>query len=83
MARVVVGGLETAVATAKDQQRPDLEALAAVIARSPIVVARLRSAARRRLPVGLQELGFDELDLAILGWIAAEGRHAGRRFVRM
>jgi hypothetical protein len=52
--------------------QPDLETLAAVIARSPIVVAdpALR---RARLPAG-----FDAVDLAILDWIATEGRRIGR-----
>jgi hypothetical protein len=45
-----------------------------VIARSPIVMAR--SAAR--FPAG-----FDEVDAAILDWIAAEGRRMGRGFALM
>jgi hypothetical protein len=56
---------------------PDLETLAAVIAHSQIVVTR---------PVGgIRQLpaGFDDMDIAILDWIAAEGRRAGRSFVRM
>jgi hypothetical protein len=62
------------------EQRPDVETLAAVIARSEIVVARVvaQPAARRRLPAG-----FDEVDLAILDWIAREGRRVGRSLVRM
>jgi hypothetical protein len=48
--------------------RPDLETLAAVIARSQIIVA----APAKRLPAG-----YDDVDVAILEWIAAEGRHAG------
>jgi|HubBroStandDraft_6_1064221.scaffolds.fasta_scaffold824484_2 hypothetical protein len=52
----------------------DLETLATVIARSQIVVAD--PALRPRLP-----LGFDEVDVAILDWIAAEGRRAGRRYL--
>jgi hypothetical protein len=58
------------MATRTDQ--PDLETLAAVIARSPIVIAdpALRPV---RLPAR-----FDEVDLAILDWIAAEGRRIGR-----
>ena len=60
-----------------DQDRPDLETLAAVIAHSQIVVVQpdRRTA---RLPVG-----FDALDLAILDWIAAEGRRAGHGLVLM
>jgi hypothetical protein len=61
-------------------QSPDLETLAAVIARSQIVFTCIsaRPALRRRLPAG-----FDEVDVAILDWIAAEGRHAGRVLVQM
>jgi hypothetical protein len=50
-------------------QYTDLETLAAVIARSQIVVAGRTPC--RRLPAG-----FDEVDVAILDWIAAEGRRA-------
>ena len=70
---------------ATHEQRPDLETLAAVIARSPIVVRQVimrqvlaQVAARGRLPAG-----FEEVDIAILDWIAAEGRRVGRRFARM
>jgi hypothetical protein len=56
-------------------QRPDLETLAAAIARSPIIVER---AVVRRLPVG-----FEAIDAAILGWIAAEARRVGCGLVRM
>lgn len=55
---------------------PDLEMLAAVIAHSQIVVER--AGRTRPLPAG-----FDDVDIAILDWIAAEGRRAGRRLVRM
>ena len=47
-------------------QYTDIETLSVVIARSQIVVARPPC---RRLPAG-----FDEVDIAILNWIAAEGR---------
>ncbi|MFY9695783.1 MAG: hypothetical protein WA776_10310 [Xanthobacteraceae bacterium] len=57
-------------------QFTDLETLAAVIARSQIVVADRTSS--RWLPAG-----FDSVDVAILDWIAAEGRRAGRGLVRM
>lgn len=50
---------------------PDLETLAVIIARSPIVVPRPRM--RCPLPAG-----FDAADVTILEWIAAEGRRAGR-----
>jgi hypothetical protein len=52
---------------------PDAATLAAVIARSPIVVAAPREP--RRLPDG-----FELQDIAILEWIAAEGRRAVRSF---
>jgi hypothetical protein len=54
-----------------------LETLATVIARSQIVVATLVDPAAR-LPAG-----FDEIDVAVLDWIVAEGRRLGRNFVRM
>ncbi len=57
------------MAIPKDEQYSDLETLAAVIARSQIVVAERMP--RRRLPAG-----FDEVDIAILDWIAAEDRRA-------
>ena len=50
----------------------DVETLAAVIAHSQIVVAE----PPRRFLAGL-----DEVDLAILDWIIAEGRLAGRRYL--
>jgi len=54
----------------------DLATLAALIARSPIVVAHRTRCLR--LPAG-----FDDADVAILDWIAAEGRRAGARLVQM
>jgi hypothetical protein len=57
-----------------DQDQPTVETLAAVIARSPIVVARPAS----RLPAG-----FDDVDVAILNWIAAEARLRHRVFTMM
>jgi hypothetical protein len=47
-----------------------LETLMAAIARSPIVVAE---SAPARLPAG-----FEKVDVAILRWIAADSRRAGR-----
>jgi hypothetical protein len=47
-----------------------LEALIAAIARSPIVMV---PQSITRLPAG-----FDEVDVAILEWIAAEGRRFGQ-----
>jgi hypothetical protein len=56
----------------QDQHYPNVGTLAAVIAHSQIVVeASTRSAPR--LPAG-----FDDVDLAVLDWIAAEGRRLGR-----
>lgn len=60
----------------------DLEDLAAFIAHSQIVVsaaglAEIENRARR-LPAG-----FDGVDVAILEWIAAEGRRARRGLARM
>ena len=62
------------------EQRPDVETLAAAIARSEIVVARVvaQPVTRLRLPAG-----FEEVDIAILDWIAREGRRVGRSLVRM
>jgi len=62
-----------------DFRYPDCATLVAFIARSQIVVRSAvapRRAPRRRLPPG-----FDEADIAILDWIAAEGRRAARRVV--
>jgi hypothetical protein len=52
---------------------PAVATLAALIARSPIVVAPVQ-----RLPAG-----FGEVDTVILAWIAAEGRRIGRGFPSM
>jgi len=59
-----------------NEQYTDLETLAAVIARSQIVV--VERTPRRRLPAG-----FDDVDVAVLDWIAAEARRTSRGFVRM
>lgn len=61
----------------------DLGTLVAVIAHSQIVVAppaadRLRRAEHRHLPAG-----FGEVDIAVLEWIAAEGRRVGRAIARL
>jgi hypothetical protein len=73
-------GLEALVAKATARQRSDLETLVAAIARSPIVVVRIlaRLAPMRRLPAG-----FEKVDVAILDWIAAEGRRASRSLLRL
>jgi hypothetical protein len=54
--------------------RPALDVFVAVIAHSQIVVAE---------PLRALPPGFDNLDIAILDWIAAEGRSTGRSFVCM
>jgi len=61
-----------------DEQRADIETLKALIACSPIVVRRRKTALRPCLPAG-----FDQVDAAILEWIAAEGRRVSRSLVRM
>jgi hypothetical protein len=66
--------------TLAPNQWPDVDTLAAVIAHSQIVVARIlvKSSHSSRLPEG-----FEAADLAILDWIAAEGRRGRRAFVWM
>jgi hypothetical protein len=62
---------------------PDTDALAAVlalVAHSQIVVAARNAegvAKSRSLPAG-----FDDIDIAVLEWIAAEGRRLGRGLAR-
>jgi len=59
----------------------DLEGLLAVIARSPIVVARrIRPFAR---PLALLPAGYGEVELAMLDWIAAEARRVRHSFTQM
>jgi hypothetical protein len=57
-----------------DRDPPTCETLVAAITHSPIVMAR----AAARLPDG-----FEDVDVAILDWIATEGRRIGRGFVLM
>jgi hypothetical protein len=52
---------------------PDLSTLTAAIAHSQVVVT---SAAAERFPAG-----FDDRDVAILQWIAAERCHAKRSYL--
>jgi hypothetical protein len=68
-----------------DQQHTDLETLAAVIAHSQIVVAQIAVRHRFAWPAQSRSLpaGFDDTDIAVLDWIAAEGRRAARSFARM
>jgi len=54
--------------SARDQVCPDLSVLSAVIAHSQIVVV-LPTMTAQHFPAG-----FDDVDIAILEWIAAEGR---------
>ena len=56
--------------------RPEVATLMAVIAHSQIVVVVAETA--KPLPAG-----YDDVDIAILEWIAAEGRRAGQALVRM
>lgn len=56
---------------------PDLATLRAVIAHSQLYLPRPAGCACPLPP------GFDVADLAILEWIAAEGRRAGRRLAVM
>jgi hypothetical protein len=67
----------------------DLASLVAVIARSQIVVAlsawaaptlwaNAAKSAKSTLPVG-----YEDADIAVLEWIAAEGRRAGRNLTLM
>jgi hypothetical protein len=69
---------EAMMTIVQDQDRPAIATLAAVIAHSQIVVAKPHKPTTTRFPVG-----FDAVDVAILDWIAAEGRHAARSFGRM
>lgn len=57
-----------------DQHQPTVETLLATIACSPIVIARPAP----RLPAG-----FEDIDVAILNWIAAEARLSRRVLVLM
>jgi len=60
-----------------DREGLVLEAITAAIARSQIVV---REPAR---PASRFPVGFEDVDVAVLEWIAAEGRRLGRSFVQM
>jgi hypothetical protein len=67
------------------QHRPDIETLASVIAHSPIVVARVLTQPCRRARLRADSLpdGFEDVDLAILRWIAQEGRRVSRALARI
>jgi len=61
----------------------DLGTLAAVIAHSQIVVAAAAADnPSSREPSSLPD-GFGEVDVAVLEWIAAEGRRVGRGLARI
>ena len=71
----------------------DLASLLAVIARSQIVVAlstwaapRIWAKSRARIApksaLGVPA-GYDDIDIAVLEWIAAQGRRAGRNLTLM
>jgi hypothetical protein len=68
-----------------NRQRADLETLAAVIAHSQIVVAQIAVDHSFAWPAQSRSLpgGFDETDIAVLDWIAAEGRRVGHSFAQM
>ncbi len=59
---------------------PDIEALVLFIARSEIVVQAEPRPAMSAGRLRLLSAGFDEVDVTILEWIAAEGRCV-RRFM--
>ena len=60
---------------ARNQVRPGLLVLSAVIAHSQIVVV-LPAVTAQHLPAG-----FDDVDIAILEWIAAEGRRKEKAYI--
>lgn len=59
---------------------PDLDTLVAVIAHSQIVVETDCPRVANRLPL---PAGFGDVDVAVLEWIAAEGRHFRRAIARL
>jgi hypothetical protein len=59
--------VETSRREAASPDRSDFDTLAVVIAHSQVFVAE---------PVWRLPTGFDDIDIAILDWIAAEGRRA-------
>ena len=74
------GGLPETVVISETQY-PDYPTLAAVIARSQIVMPKAitpKSALRRCLPAG-----FGDTDLAMLEWIAGEARRTAHSFFRV
>jgi hypothetical protein len=61
---------ETSMGSNRNYINPDLSTLTVTIAHSQIIVTL---AAAQRFPAG-----FDDQDIAVLQWIAAEGHHAKR-----
>jgi hypothetical protein len=61
----------------RDQNGQALETLVAMIAHSQIVMVQPAK------PASLLPAGYDEVDISILDWIAAEGLRFGRSFVKM
>jgi len=61
--------------TVRNQVRPGLSVLSAVIAHSQIVVV-LPAVTAQHLPAG-----FDDVDIAVLEWIAAEGRRKEKAYI--
>jgi len=59
---------------AMDRGLVTVETLTVTIGRSPIVIAR---------PALALPAGFEDVDIAVLNWIVAEGRRAGRPFPLM
>ncbi|HEX3915268.1 MAG TPA: hypothetical protein VHW71_17355 [Steroidobacteraceae bacterium] len=65
------------IADRPELDRSALDLIIAVIACSQIVVDK-RAGQGASLPAG-----FDDIDVSVLNWIAAEGRRIGRSFARM
>jgi hypothetical protein len=62
---------------------PDIETLALFVARSQIVVAARRRDAMAAARLLALPAGFDQVDVSVLEWIAAEGRRLGRGVPRL
>lgn len=78
------GSPEAAVIS--ERRYPDYPTLAAIIARSQIIMPRAlmpRALKQRVTPRRCLPAGFDDTDVAILEWIAAEGRRTAYSFVRI
>ncbi|HTV38423.1 MAG TPA: hypothetical protein VMF12_18490 [Xanthobacteraceae bacterium] len=62
---------------------PDIDTLALVIAHSQIVVTQAMCEGTEAHTFWPLPAGFDEVDIAILEWVAAEGRRGGRSVSRL